>query len=148
MLIHQPWNHQQSPGATNNILTYSLLPRKISHCLWKIIASAEFLTAAFTSFTILTTLISVLTHTATSLIILSFVIIDRSFLNMEILKHIFCAAALIGIHFTRPYLSLLLDTATTYDTLLEKFPLLYSDFSNIDSDKFLQADQIVESPHL
>ena len=33
-------------------------------------------------------------------------ILDRSFLDMELL---FCAVALIGIHFTKPYLILLLD---------------------------------------
>ena len=70
-------------------------------------------------------------------------IIDRSFLDMEILKPILCSAALIGIHYTRPYLSLLLDTKTTYNTLLEAFPLLYNDFLNIEIDKLLQANQRV-----
>ena len=67
-------------------------------------------------------------------------IIDRGFLDMEILKPIFCAAALIGIHFTRPYLSLLLDTDTKYDTLIETFPLIYNDLLAADKDKLLQTD--------
>ena len=70
-------------------------------------------------------------------------IIDRSFLDMEILKPIFCAAALVGIHFTRPYLSLLLDTETTYNTLLEKFPMVYNDFLHSNRDNLLQADEKV-----
>ena len=70
-------------------------------------------------------------------------IFDRSFLNMEILKPIFCAAALVGIHFTRPYLSLLLDTDTTYDTLIAKFPVVYNDLLNSNSNDFLQADNRV-----
>ena len=39
-------------------------------------------------------------------------ILDRSFLDMELLKPIFCSVALIGIHFTKPYLVLLLDKKT------------------------------------
>ena len=45
-------------------------------------------------------------------------ILDRSFLDMELLQPIFCA---VGVHFTRPYLSPLLDTETTFDTLREAF---------------------------
>ena len=40
-------------------------------------------------------------------------IVDRTFLDMELLKPIFCVTALIGIHFTSPFLSLILDTSTT-----------------------------------
>ena len=73
-------------------------------------------------------------------------IIDRSFLDMEILKPIFCSAALIGIHYTRPYLSLLLDTETTYDTFkIAMFPCVYNDFLLVDKTKLLQADEKVIS---
>ena len=44
----------------------------------------------------------------------SVAILDRSFLDMELLKPIFCSTVLIGIHFTTPYLALL-DTTTTYE---------------------------------
>ena len=37
-------------------------------------------------------------------------ILDRSFLDMDLFKPVFCATALIGIHIGRPFLSLLLDT--------------------------------------
>ena len=49
-------------------------------------------------------------------------ILDRSFLDMELLKPVFCAAVLISIHTGRPVLSLLLDTETNDDTLLDAFP--------------------------
>ena len=67
-------------------------------------------------------------------------IIDRGFLDMEVLKPFFCAAALIGIHYTRPYLALLLNTDTKYDTLIETFPIIYEDFMSTDIDRLLQAD--------
>ena len=54
-------------------------------------------------------------------------IIDRSFLDMEVLKPIFCATSLIGIHITGPYLELLVNTNTNYDTLSEAFPKLYEE---------------------
>ena len=49
-------------------------------------------------------------------------ILDRSFLDMELLKPVFCAAALISIHIGRPFLSLLLDTESNDDTLLDASP--------------------------
>ena len=68
-------------------------------------------------------------------------ILDRTFLDMEMLKPIFCSAALIGIHITRPFLSILLDTETTYDTLRSAFPILYNDLSNPNIERFLQTQQ-------
>ena len=64
---------------------------------------------------------------------------DRSFLDMELL---FCAVALIGIHFTKPYLILLLDKRTTYERLIQAFPLFYTDLKNasLDLDKMMQTD--------
>ena len=70
-------------------------------------------------------------------------ILDRSFLDMELLKPINSTVSLVGIHFTRPFLSLLLDTDTTYDTLLETFPVLYNDKTTIDVEQLLQAKQKV-----
>ena len=48
---------------------------------------------------------------------------------MEVLKPIFCSIALIGIHFRRPYLALLLDGAITYETLLTAFPIVYNNLA-------------------
>ena len=70
-------------------------------------------------------------------------ILDRSFLEMDILKSFFCATSLIGIHITRPFLSLLLDTRTTYTTLLSAFPLLYENLTTISAEQFLQTDHQV-----
>ena len=72
-------------------------------------------------------------------------ILDRTFLDMEMLKPIFCSAALIGIHITRPFLSLLLDTETTYDTLCSAFPILFNDLSNPNTEKFLQTQHCATS---
>lgn len=72
-------------------------------------------------------------------------ILDRTSLDMEVLKPIFCSAALIGIHFTRPYLAVLLDTEIPYDTLLTAFPLIYEELSKPISEQLLQVDQRVSS---
>ena len=58
-------------------------------------------------------------------------IIDRSFLNMEVLKPIFCATSLIGIHIAGPNQYLLINVDTSYDTLLQAFPTLYQELNNI-----------------
>ena len=52
-------------------------------------------------------------------------IIDRNFLDMEVLKSIFCATSLIGVHITGPYQYFLINVDASYDTLLEAFPTLY-----------------------
>ena len=70
-------------------------------------------------------------------------ILDRRFLDMVLLKPIFCATALIGIHFTSPYLPLLLDTKTSYETLITSFPIIYQDLSNVNTELMLQTEQRV-----
>ena len=70
-------------------------------------------------------------------------ILDRSFLEMDILKPIFCATSLIGIHITRPFLALMLDTRTTYSTLLSAFPKLYENLTTIPAERFVQTDHQV-----
>ena len=62
---------------------------------------------------------------------------------MVLLKPIFCATALIGIHFTSPYLPLLLDTKTSYETLITSFPIIYQDLSNVNTELMLQTEQRV-----
>ena len=68
-------------------------------------------------------------------------ILDRTFLDMELLKPIVCVAALIGIHFTSPYLVLLLGTKTTYETLVTAFPIMYDDLTKPISEQLLQTEQ-------
>ena len=54
-------------------------------------------------------------------------ILDKTLLGLELLKPIFCATALVEMHFTRPFLSLLLDTECNYETLMRAFPMFYHD---------------------
>ena len=70
-------------------------------------------------------------------------ILDRTFLDMELLKPIFCATALIGIHITSPFLSFILDTRTTYETLITTFPVIYENLSNVDIEQMLKTEQRV-----
>ena len=65
------------------------------------------------------------------------------FLDKEVLKPTFCSIALIGIHFTRPYLALLLDTTTTYERLLTVFPIVYKNLADNASETLLQTDEKV-----
>ena len=68
-------------------------------------------------------------------------ILDRSFVDMEILKPILTTIALLGIHITRPFQSLMLDTCTTYSTLLSAFKELYENFS-IPPERYLTTDYV------
>ena len=43
-------------------------------------------------------------------------ILDRSFVEMPLLKPVFCAAALVGIHITIPFQTLLTANETNYST--------------------------------
>ena len=70
-------------------------------------------------------------------------ILDISFLDMELLKPIFCATALIGLHFTGPYLSLLLSKNTNYDVLCETFPKFYNDLLIENITKMMQTQKQV-----
>ena len=70
-------------------------------------------------------------------------ILDRTFLDMELLKPIFCAAALVGIHIASPFLSLMLDTRTTYDTIIKAFPTVYQDLATMNVGHTLQTNRKV-----
>ena len=60
---------------------------------------------------------------------------------MEVLKPIFCATSLIGIHITGLYLQLLINTNTNYDTLSEAFPKLYEELETIKRVDMLNTEQ-------
>ena len=64
---------------------------------------------------------------------------------MEILKPIFCATALMGMHITGPLMAILLDTDTKYSTLMSIFPKLYNDMITIQPHHFLQTSECVVS---
>ena len=54
-------------------------------------------------------------------------ILDRSFVEMPILKPIFCALALVSIHISKPFQALLIDVSTNYSILSIAFPKLYEE---------------------
>ena len=70
-------------------------------------------------------------------------ILDLSFIDMELLKPVFCATVFIGIHIGRPFLSLLLDTETNNDTLLEAFSKLHQNLTHTEISEYLQFESVV-----
>ena len=62
-------------------------------------------------------------------------ILDRSFVEMTLLKPVFCAAALVGIHITIPFQTLLTANETNYSALLATFPVLYNELNSVDPEK-------------
>ena len=58
-------------------------------------------------------------------------ILDRSFVEMPILKPIFCAVALIGIHIPNAFQALVIDCDTNFSTLSEAFPKLYDELVTV-----------------
>ena len=69
-------------------------------------------------------------------------VLDRSFLEMGILKPIFAAISLLGIHITRPFHALIINKETNYSTLLKAFPLLYKNLTEIDAAEYLTIKQV------
>jgi len=67
-------------------------------------------------------------------------ILDRSFVQMALLKPIFCATALIGIHITNPFLILLKIKTTNYSGLLTALPLLYEELCNVSPKSLLTTE--------
>lgn len=68
-------------------------------------------------------------------------IFDRTFLDKELLEPIFCGATLIGINLISPFLSLILDTRTTYKTSsITTFQIIYQDLSNNNIKQILQRE--------
>ncbi|XP_066926157.1 uncharacterized protein [Clytia hemisphaerica] len=69
-------------------------------------------------------------------------IIDRSFVQMEILKPIFAAISLLGIHVTIPYHALLMNTETNYSLILKSFSQLYKELTEIQASRLLTLDRV------
>jgi len=67
-------------------------------------------------------------------------ILDRTFVDMDILKPIFNAIALIGIHVSRPFHNMIMDLETNYSTLRVAYPKLYEELLEIDTVDVLQPD--------
>ena len=79
---------------------------------------------------------------ANSTIINVIAIFYKSFIEMELLKPIYGAIALLGLHITRPFHTLLIDPSTTYSTLMVSFIRLYKDLTEIPAKNFLTTDQV------
>ena len=62
---------------------------------------------------------------------------------MEILKPIFCATSLVGIHITGPFSRLLFDNETSYSVLFEAFPKLYENLTNVEPKYLLTSDHVL-----
>ena len=77
---------------------------------------------------------------ANSTIINDIAILDRSFIEMELLKPIYGAIALLGLHITRPFHTLLIDPSTTYSTPMVSFKRLYKDLTEIPAKSFLTTN--------
>ena len=60
-------------------------------------------------------------------------ILDRSFVEILILKPIFCAVALVGIHITKPFQALIIDPDTDYSTLAIAFPKFCEELKTVDT---------------
>ena len=60
---------------------------------------------------------------------------------MAILKPIFCAVALCGIHITKPYEAFLNSETTKYSSLLEAFPIFYQELCHIDPAQMLKINE-------
>ena len=63
---------------------------------------------------------------------------------MEVLKTIYTATALVGIHITRPFHSLILDPLTTYTTLLSGFKSLYQELTSTQAKDMVTKEQIFQ----
>ena len=65
-------------------------------------------------------------------------ILDRSFVEMEILKPILATISLLGIHITHPFHALLTDSETSkYSTLMVAFKTLYENLTEIPPEDYL-----------
>ena len=70
-------------------------------------------------------------------------ILDRGFIEMELLKPIYASIALTGLHVTKPFHTFLIDSETPHSTLLSSFKQLYNDLTNIPAKNFLTTCKVV-----
>ena len=61
---------------------------------------------------------------------------------MELLKPIYGAIALLGLHITRPFHTLLINPSITYYTLMVSFKKLYKDLTETPAKDSLTTDQV------
>ena len=66
--------------------------------------------------------------------------IVRCFLDLEFLKVLYCAGALIGLHLVEPFLSLTTSSTMTYSKLIPAFQTLYEDLLRTDSARLMNTE--------
>ena len=71
-------------------------------------------------------------------------VIDRSFLEREILNPILCATSLVGLHVSGPFSRLLFDNETTYSVLMECFPKLYNELISVQAGKLITSEHVLK----
>ena len=59
---------------------------------------------------------------------------------MEVLKLIYMAIPMLGIHIFKPFHELLIHSETIYTTLLKSFPKLCNELTSTEPEKFLKID--------
>ena len=65
----------------------------------------------------------------------------RAFESVEFLR-VFClVGALIGLHLLEPFVKLTSSSATTYSHLQTAFPILHSELTKVDPEKFFQVTE-------
>lgn len=72
-------------------------------------------------------------------------ILNRAFLDMEILKPILCAASLMGIHITKPLMLIIRDNDTTHSKLMKIFQEVYHDLVNTTATNYLQTKEFAST---
>ena len=71
-------------------------------------------------------------------------ILDRDFLEMEVLKPIYAGVALIGVHITRPFHHIILDPETNYTTLLDVFKQLHLQLTTIKPEFLITKEHVLK----
>jgi hypothetical protein len=70
-------------------------------------------------------------------------ILDRGFLEMDVLKPIYTAVALMGLHVSRPFHQFIIDPSTNYTALLKMFKQLYQDVTTVKPEELLTKDHLL-----
>ena len=64
-------------------------------------------------------------------------VLDRTFVDMEILKPIYVALGLLGINILKPYYYLIMDKKTNCSTLIKAFLSLYNKLTSVSASTML-----------
>jgi len=66
--------------------------------------------------------------------------IVRCFIDLDFLKVLYCAGALVGLHIVEPFLSLTTSSSTTYAKLIPAFKQLYDDLISADPTDLMNVN--------